>query len=392
MTRFERGRDVLLRFIAVAAVVAALIGCAAFLTVKFNRFSSGRAMRIETALLYENPRPYGARVLVPLVCNTVASALSKGIAKPIERSVNETVPVLRKAAGIKPRFIVPWVVMLGLHFGAYLGLLLCFRRLLVELYGASRLVSLVGAVFAGLAVQSLWIKGARFFYDPPSLFFGALLVLLIVRKKDWLFLAALIVATLNKETAAVYIAVWGICNYCGGNRRQVLGSLATQIAAVAIVRFAVIQVGGLDGVDTRYDNFIRDYWDYNRYHFAYAKFWTQPDRILTLLLTGVVLTRKWSTHPLVIRASFLGMFVLFLGSLRGGVWGEIRVFSDVYVPLALAATVNVVAMARADAGPASLAGFADDNRPGWILLWYLGLCGLVLTLLAGAAAPKLTNL
>ena len=249
--------------------------------------------------------------------------------------------------------MLEYLIAVALMFLCLLGYLLSIRALYGQLHPAAGWRRDLLPLMALLCLPFFFRVGSHFLHDFATLLFVTLGLLLMEQRRFVLFHPVLALALLNKETAALLVAVFAV-RFCREmRRRRWLAHVAAQIALVIMVRSLLLFC--------------------YRANPGEAVHWSLGKNLLlmrergvdvpTLILFGVLLaavaTRWRAEHPL-LKAALVMVPPLSLAYVLFGIYGEIRIFYEI-VPAGAIWVYNAL-LAAAGAAPSD---YRRSNEPAF---------------------------
>jgi hypothetical protein len=266
----------------------------------FERFLDGTAHR-----------PFAYRVLMPALVNATEATLPEAVARRYQPAAADLVKRYSPRPGgefwtdsLQRRFMLTFLWMNVFAFAA----LWAFRDLLANALPDNAMLRDLGPLAAGVAIPLMYMNGG-FLYDPADLFFGFLILALAWRRRTLWLLPTIVLATLNKETAALSVPLASIVLWHRCDRTTWRTSTASMgLVAAVTVAWVFVRHASLPG-STMYDHVAEN-----------LEFWTTPrswllgmavhtplillPRGLNLLMTVpliVLLLHGWRRRPAVFR-------------------------------------------------------------------------------------------
>jgi len=291
------------------------------------------------------PRPFVHRALVPTLVRLGAGALPAGWKQAIDAGIARHVsPRIRQQkwpGGHECEF----ALALALVVLSLLGFMLALRRLIREFYRASPWVSGLLPVVAVWLLPVFFSAGTHFVYDFPALFLFTLLLLFMWRRSWCWFYPVYVLALLNKETAVFVTLVFAFHFRSRLPRREFHAHLFSMFGLFFLIKSGLsLAFAGNPGPLLEWH--LRDNLFALITPFSLG---AASDFALVLLLTFHDFRQKprFLRDALVIAVPLLALQVPF------GVWGEIRVYYEVYPALFLLmahSALGFVGLARAPEG------------------------------------------
>jgi hypothetical protein len=325
-------------------VVAVYLGLALVLTsIWFNagsRFNS--YARAEFVGLIEGTgyRPFVHRLLVPAVVRGARALIGEGTR---ERLIDAHPVFLELGARYEfedPSYGFELVLCFAVWYLAMAGFLFGMRAVAGALYErpgrTADLVPLVAAFF----LPMFFAEGAHYLYDPTDLALSTWCIYAIASGRLRLFYVVFAVALLNKETAAVFVALFAMARFGRDTPGRLGAHLVAQLAMVgALLVLTHVLFGENPGgpVERRLAANLRE--------ITAAGFLLSPERVAALTLFACLLSSRFESRPAFLRAGLVVPAILAPLYVAGGVWGEIRVFLPAYPILAMLAAETLAGIA-----------------------------------------------
>jgi len=295
----------------------------------------GSPYRRAMQLTYEpeqDRRPFVYRVLTPYLVKTGAYLLAGDRDSARRELFVEKSPYLRRLAARLnvERLRTPELVMfLAIHFVSLFGFALSVRYLLGQLWNTSRGIVDVGPAVALLCLLPL-CSMARYVYDLPQLFlFSAALAALAGHRWGWFYLAC-ILGFLNKETTCLISVGFAAYLWDQWPRKKLALHLGLQLALFGVLRVIIVAVRDPGTALTAMDNDLPNYLVSNLISLWQSSAWFSYSELIVVLIVAVMLFRKFLEKPLFLRRTALMFIPFFAAYLRGSLWGEVRVFLELY--------------------------------------------------------------
>ena len=331
--------------------IFAFLGVAGLLTLNFFRsplFLHGLDVaRFSAVLDGTATRPYAGRVLVPWL----ARALSTPFRPLAATWMHDTAPgrqILAAAQQIEvpPDHLVDLLFVVVISVVAFYFSIELFFRFLTRMHPAPFETNLLLTLLAYCGVQLGFATGTHFFYDPFTLFAASLLTSLAAEKRLRAFLIAFAICSFNKETTLAYLPLAAAYAYSEGprdveQRRRLVRFSGMGVALYAAIRIVIALSGHLFREVSPKDNFVRDYLFRNFATFSESLFFTRYEYGSALLFVGLLLFRRLQAKPQFLRIGLAVSLIFVAGYLRGGRWGEVRVFYEMFPVFAALAAINL---------------------------------------------------
>lgn len=295
---------------------------------------------IGTTLENKAHRPFAYRVLVPYTIKLISSQVSKETREQVldwfkRLGWNE---VYVKKFRWEKDFIFENLIATFLIFSLFLGFLFIARELIYSFYDYPSYIGDL-APLGHVILLPLFFTITNYLYDPAVLFFSATALLMINNRRHFLFFLIFILASFNKETSILLIAIFWLKEYqkmpfwplCGW-----LIALGTVAITVKTLLFYIF-----------YDNmgaFVSFHWKRNLEVIALRSERLPYFHIFFILYTFLV-SYGWFSKPAFLRNVILFLFpVLFVSGMISGWIDEIRIFLDMYPTLFLLTLPTLIAL------------------------------------------------
>lgn len=318
--------------VALAVVSAAVLwiyltdpGIDGFFAARFPDMIHGHAFK-----------PYVYRALLPWTVRVLVAALPSGVRHAIS-VVSDGSPAwafVSHTVHVHPDYFVEFAVASSLFFGCFAAFGLAFRDVVRRAYDTTPVVADVAALAAVAAVPVMFSHGySNYVYDPPTLFFGALALSLLVRERVVAFTVVYALALLNKETAVLLAVLFAY-----HERGRLPASRYFTLLGVMLVAFVLSRVllNALYGENPGAFTMVH-FFDHN---VGLLRSFSLPS-LLSALAFLVLVFGDWSRKPAILREA-MGMAIPLVGScLVFGFVDEMRDYYEVY-PAAVALIVPSV--------------------------------------------------
>ncbi len=278
-------------------------------------------------------RPFSARVLVPWTVRLAVAPIPAETRKRIGRDIAAALGAepIRKfdlLAGAAPDFALEHCLIVVLNFAALLGFLFALKKLMEVLFEPSRWPIRAAPIAAVLMVPIFVQDGVPFMYDLPALLLFTV-ALGYFAERRWLPLYATVaVAALNKETAIFIAAVVLAVDFRSLPARSLLRRLALITVSWGFARLLAV------GLSTPTTSAGSDHLPYvlplNLRDLFWSPVWSNPLYLAATLFFVLLFTSHLAEKPRLLRRGSLVMVPFFAAYLWGGMWGEIRVFLEIY--------------------------------------------------------------
>jgi hypothetical protein len=298
---------------------------------KFNRYEPART---ELLLGGGAQRPFSSRVLVPWL----ARGISACVPEPAERALVEGLfrrfPGARRFVGFfatTPGFFFEISVVLSLCYLSLIGFLFALRRLFLVLYRGPPWLGFLTPAVALFGLPLLFRDGAAMPYDFPTLFFFALGFAWLLEGGQGRLLVLMAVGTLNRETFLLFplVAVVALWN---SRSHAELGRLLAALLGVGLVaRGTAVLFSSPGGEPTGVGDYVRNHLGSNLVDAWHSLALYQYQMLAALVVWGGLLCWSWKEkHVFLRRSTSVLAPILIAAYLVAGVWGELRVFYEIY--------------------------------------------------------------
>ena len=172
--------------------------------------------------------------------------------------------------------------------------------------------------------------GAHFIYDILCLAFFAASLLFLCREKWVPFYLCIALGFINKETMCVVSIPFVIFMWKKLPRKQLLAHLGVQLALFVGIRIVLLALYDPPRPIGPFDGFLRPYLSRNLLHIWKSRILYDWSSLVSVSLIAILVLRSFGKRPLLLRAGALIIAPLFAGYVKGGLWGEIRVFYELF--------------------------------------------------------------
>ncbi len=193
-----------------------------------------------------------------------------------------------------------------------------------------------------LSITYLFKGGGHIFYDPPTVFLVSASIWMMTIQRWKLFYFTLIVALLNKETACIVSVAFFAYYLSVLPRKSLLKHLTAQCLLYVLLRVAIIAWLDPGTSEAANNNILRDYFGKNLMALWNARFWLDYVSQMALLGLVALICRRFADQPRLLRRSSLMSIPLMAGYFKSGLWGEVRVFYDIFPLLFLMGYKNLL--------------------------------------------------
>jgi hypothetical protein len=183
-------------------------------------------------------KPYVERVLIPILTNTVYKIIPKSVSSNISSSLLSSSKYQKESTrlGWDNDFIPQYIIALAWAFLALAAFPFVMRSLVVELYDVSAEVCNVLPIAALLVLPVFFHTGTHYIYDFPALLFFTTGLLLVLKRKWFLFYAVFCAGCLNKETMVFLLLVILLFNWRTMDRRVLSIHLISLLLIFIIIK------------------------------------------------------------------------------------------------------------------------------------------------------------
>ena len=272
-------------------------------------------------------RPYVYRTLVPNIVRAIKQITPDAVKVRVNslHLKQHTGRITRtcEMLGWDETRMFTYLVILLIHWACLIGFAFSMKGLIKALYDLPAFFYDFLPIIALLLLTLGLAYGMSIIYDPSTLLFMALGLLLIVKRRYALFYPVLLLAILNKETAFLLIVFFAVHEF----RVMRPGKLAMHLAAQSVAFIAIQGLikwhfSGSPGEVARYhlmDNLLRS----SNISLAYIAF--------IFVVFGLPIRNSWRSAPVFLRRSFIaGMVFLIPGWLLFCRLAEVRDLLEIY--------------------------------------------------------------
>jgi hypothetical protein len=386
----ERRAEITTKVLAATLRFVAFSGLAGVLTLNFfidPWFNELPQARFSSVLDGIAARPYAGRVLVPWLAHLLARVVSPTNATWFQ-STRCGSDLLHNAVrqAIPRDHMDELVLVVVVGFVSLYVSMEFFSRLMRSLRETSTAENLFLTLLSFLSLPLLFIQGNHFFYDLPTVCGATVLLYCIATKRNVAFAIVFIACTLNKETSLVYVIMAAALRYAETRSwRKVLPRLGAYVGLYLAIRLAVLAGHGLLGPTSDRDNFFRNYMVENFRNFAVSPIFRNYVAWFPILFCGVLVFRRLGDRPMLLKVGLAATLAFVFAYVRGGMWGEVRVFYEVFPVLALLSVTSLSELVKGQSSDVE-----SPPRPWEQGALWCGTC-IIAVLAWGAVAAAFTS-
>ena len=326
-------RKALLWFFYLFAAVTVLI----FFLV-YPGINEYEAAKFDEMVYGDAYRPFVYRTLIPSTIRLISEITPQPVIDWVQGRTQRSFTGMKlvSLSKVETEYIYEYMVGLVLFLFCFTGFAFTMRALIRECYKLPDYAADFGGA-AALFLIPLFFKYCNYIYDPGTLLFFALGLLLIVRRNWLLFLPVFLLAAINKETSVFLILLIIIREYkSSGLFRAALKALPFFIIWVA-VKSSITYIfrdnpGGLA-----------------EFHMFGHNLWLLTD-IRSIITVGLIIgafyflvKHHWSDKPEFLRWSLLAIAIPYaLLGMTFGWFDELRMYYEVYIIAYLLALPSVL--------------------------------------------------
>lgn len=278
-------------------------------------------------------KPYVARAALPITVRILSAATPQTFKDSCHRQLSgrQIVRAFRWYDEYLYEFALATLLMLLCLVGFTFTL-----RALTELYYDFPPVLNDLSPLVGLALLPLFFRYYSYLYDPGTLLLFTLSLLLLARRRFVWFIVAFALATLNKETSILLVALYA-CNEWITTRRIPL-TRAALLAVVWIAVRAALVYAFRDNPGGYFEDHFREHTIWLLTKFPVATRYT----LVVAALFFVFIRHDWRAKPRFLRIGLgVTLIPLFLASLFFGFADELRGYYEVFPFLYLLAVPSI---------------------------------------------------
>ena len=271
------------------------------------------------------PKPFVLRTLVPSTVRLLHAALPDDTARRWWLKVLRRNPRLVAELPYlewEEEYLLEYLIAVAVMHTCLLGFVVALRALYGHLYPDPGWRRDLLPLLALLCLPFFFAVGTHFLYDFATLLFFALGLLLMERRRWAVYYPVLLLALLNKETAALLVLVFAARFLRDMPRRAWLVHLAAQIALAGAVRSLLLFVFRANEGGTT------QWWLQKNLLLVRERGIDWPTVILFGVLVTAVIARSRAEGPL-LKAALVMVPPLSLAYVLVGIYGEIRIFYEI---------------------------------------------------------------
>lgn len=292
-----------------------------------RKFTLDPRLTLPKMIYGEADKPFVYRTLLPSIVRLINSIIPDSLSNSFEKFVIQNFPPAQELLNsfkLNQDFLLEFLISLLLMYLCLVGFMVVLRQFFNELYFAqdiiTHLVPIIGVLILPIFVNREWIA---YIYDWSTLLIFTSLLLLLVRRQWLYFYIIFFLGCINKETTILISLVFAFYYINKISRNIFFKHLFMQIIIFVIVKLSLSLIfasnpGGLFEFHLLKNISLSTFWGYDYSFVTFACFF------LLLML------RKFSEKHLFLRKSSLIVLPLFALYLTMGLWGEVRVFYEVF--------------------------------------------------------------
>lgn len=342
-------------FLFSAALVAAFVfSLWLFRDQGFNDFGPAN---VEKMVYGGAQRPYSSRIFVPGVVHLALLPVPADLERRLDEVLarHPAVDGLSFVFDVSADFSTELLIVLFVEYVAILGFLIVLRRMTGVFLGYGPALQVIASLMCGLLLPLFFKHGAHLVYDLPALLFFAAGLLLLAERRWLPFYTVFVLGLLNKETMALMAVVFAATAWGDLTREKFLRHLSAQLSLTVLTRALAVWASEPAG-PLRATSYLRDYLLDNLGRIWSSPVWYDYQSVAAIVFFGLLVIWDWPSKPRFLRRSMIVAIPLSIGYLRGGAWGEIRVFYEVFPIVFL---LGFHSLSRA-AGARGVTGAAED--------------------------------
>jgi hypothetical protein len=232
-------------------------------------------------------------------------------------------------------YIYEYLVALVIMFGCFLGFAYLLRYLVRLFYNFPSFVADLAPV-GGLLILPIFFKYYSYIYDPGTLFLFTLAIILIAKRKHWLYYIVFVLATLNKETSILLLGIFLIREFKVMGKATLARHLLFQTLIWIAVKASITAI-----FRDNPGSFCEFHLDYN------LGLISEPYRLFyfvsVILISWALIRYRWAEKPVFLRRGlFIAVTPLMLTALVLGFLDELRCFYEAFPFLFLLSLPTIV--------------------------------------------------
>jgi hypothetical protein len=313
-----------------------------FLFLRHPGIDSFKDARVVDMVYGRANRPYVLRALLPAAARLLVDLTPPSLQERIRETTrtNKSLACWFAANGWDPASAVVYLAVSVWIYACLVGFALLVGRLASALYSGPPLLIESTPLLALAFLPSLFCQ-VNYVYDPATLFFSTLCLVLMARRRLGWFLPCFAVACINKETAILQTLVFYLHfrqdDQLG--RPRFRGMLLAQVAIFLAVKTTLSVIFRSNPGSFGFLLFFHNLgWRFNPVGLAGT---------LSYFVVGIMVVHHWSCKPKLLReAAWMLPILVLLGLLMGFV-DEVRSYCDAYPVVVLLAIPSAAALAGA---------------------------------------------
>lgn len=267
-------------------------------------------------------KPYVGRALVPAAVRVLTAALPESVARYATTQLRER--RLTRLLGWQDAYLPEYAVAVLVLLACLVGFAFALRSLTRHFFDFPPVLADLGPVL-GLLFVPLFFRYYSYLYDPGTLLTFTLGALAIAKGRFVGIAAALVLATINKETAILLVPLFAVNEWLC-RRRVPMWRAAVLFALWGVTRGALALVfAGNPGVS--FEQHFREHtvWLFTKFPMALRYF------LAVVVLFALFAGHRWREKPVFARAGLvITAAPLFAASLIFGFADELRGYYEAY--------------------------------------------------------------
>lgn len=302
--------------------------------INLNGYERARFVEMVYGTAY---KPYVMRVLVPFAVRLLRGLVPAGLEPFLQQDIYARLPLLDKLMDYlkwEKAYLAEYAIGVVLLYASLLGFMVVLRRFARRLYEMDQRLADLLPIGAVLVLPIFFRRGTHYPYDFPALVLFLLGLLLLLERRWMWYYVALILGLLNKETAILLVLPFVLHLAHKMERKRLIGHVALQVAIFLVIRLG-LSLLFRDNPGATFENNLRWNLRVSLRPYEYGAF-------LDVLSVVLLVAYRFAQKPLFLRQSLWLLPPFFLSYMVGGLYGEIRVFYEIYPILFLLAFQTLV--------------------------------------------------
>lgn len=279
-------------------------------------------------------KPWVYRTLLPSTVRGVSVLLPDPVKESADKLGHEF--KLEENLGWDADYFAEYLIALILMFFCLVGFAIVIRALFSACFKSSALITNLIPLFA-LAGLPAFFKYFSYIYDFSTLFLFSFGLLLLFKKKWYVFYLIFILGCLNKETIILLTVVFAIHSFkCRMDRTKIIQHIALQGSIFAVIKIILFiafkdNPGGFT---------VHGFWMFLRNINKIASLYTLPT-LAAYIFIALLIFYKWRNKPSFLKSGLWIIIPLICFAMYSGYVDELRGYYEIF-PIVFLLTVHSI--------------------------------------------------